>query len=93
MKRTAFYIDTSRGGITNFDDLYKALKNNYIRAAFVDVFLKEPPDYSHPIFKLKNFYFTPHIAGVTKEAEIKSANYTVKVIKRFLERKRINSIV
>ncbi len=93
MKKTAFYIDTSRGGITNFEDLYKALKRGYIKGAFLDVFPKEPPDYSHPVFKLKNFYFSPHIAGVTKEAEIKSAEYTAGIIKRFLQRKRINSII
>lgn len=93
MKRSAFYIDTSRGGITNFEDLYIALKKGYIRGAFCDVFPEEPPDYSHPIFKLKNFYYTPHIAGVTKEAEIRSAKYTVKVIKNFIKGKLNNYIV
>jgi len=91
MKRNAIIIDTSRGGILNFDDLYKILKIGKIRGAFCDVFPQEPPDYSHPIFNLKNFCFTPHIAGVTYEAEILQVRKTVETIKNFILKKPLKN--
>ncbi|MBQ8802815.1 MAG: phosphoglycerate dehydrogenase [Tyzzerella sp.] len=80
MKSNAVLINTARGGIVNEEDLYEALKNHVIRAAYFDVFTSEPPKEDEPLLLLPNFYLTPHIASRSKEAERKTADIATKVI-------------
>ncbi|NWY06502.1 GRHPR reductase, partial [Nothoprocta ornata] len=65
MKDTAIFINTSRGGVVNQDDLYQALANGRIAAAGLDVTVPEPLPTDHPLFKLKNCVILPHIASAT----------------------------
>ena len=58
MKRGAYLINLSRGGIVDEDALYQALKSKHIAAAAVDVFEHEP--YTGPLSKLDNVVLTPH---------------------------------
>lgn len=69
MKPTAYFINTARGGIHREDDLVEAIANGVIAGAGVDVFLDEPPSPDHPLFAFDNVIATPHIAGITAEAE------------------------
>ncbi|MBS0882372.1 phosphoglycerate dehydrogenase [Pantoea sp. JGM49] len=67
MKKSAFLINASRGGIVNEQDLYQALLDNVIAGAAADVFEQEPLT-EHPLFTLSNFIPTSHIAGYTDGA-------------------------
>jgi len=80
MKSSAVLINTARGGIVNEADLYEALKNKEIRAAYFDVFSTEPPAKDEPLMTLPNFYLTPHIASRSEEAEKNTADIATKVI-------------
>lgn len=80
MKSNAVLINTARGGIVNEADLYEALKNKVIRAAYFDVFTCEPPREDEPLLTLSNFYLTPHIASRSKEAEKNTADLATKII-------------
>ena len=80
MKQTAVLINTARGGIVNEKDLYAALSENRIKAAYFDVFSSEPPEEDAPLLTLPNFYLTPHIASRSKEAEKKTADMATKII-------------
>ncbi len=80
MRSNAVLINTSRGSIVNEHDLYEALKNNTIRAAYFDVFSTEPPMKDEPLLSLPNFYLTPHIASRSKEAEKNTADMATKII-------------
>ena len=72
MKKSARLINVARGGIINENDLSKALNEEKIAGAAIDVFEPEPPDFTSPIFKLdKNIVFTPHLGASTKEAQTK----------------------
>jgi D-3-phosphoglycerate dehydrogenase / 2-oxoglutarate reductase len=73
MKPDAFLVNTARGGIVNEDALYDALKSGKLRGAGLDVLDKEPPDADHKLFGLENVIFSPHMAGVTKEASDRMA--------------------
>lgn len=68
MKRTAFFLNTARGGIHKEDDLATALGQGLMAGAGIDVFLKEPPPADHPLLAFDNVIASPHIAGVTHEA-------------------------
>lgn len=73
MKRGAFLINTSRGGIVDETALFKALKEKKIAGAALDVFEKEPPPADLPFFGLDNVIVTPHMAAMTDLALINMA--------------------
>jgi phosphoglycerate dehydrogenase-like enzyme len=64
IKPGSFIINLSRGGLIDRNALEKALKEEKIGGAGLDVFWEEPPDPDDPIFKY-NVLATPHIAGTT----------------------------
>ena len=68
MKRTAFVVNTARGGIIDEAALYTALRDHAIGGAGIDAFDQEPAAPDHPLFELDNAIFTPHVAGLTTEA-------------------------
>ena len=68
MKRTAFFINTARGGLVDENALHTALTEGYIQGAAIDVMEKEPPDMDHPLFKLDNILITSHTAQFSDAA-------------------------
>jgi len=70
MQRSAFLINTSRGGVVDEDALKRALVDRRIAGAAFDVFATEPPDAgaARELLMLPNFMATPHIGGGTEEA-------------------------
>jgi len=79
MKRTAYLINTSRGPVVDEKALVKALKNNWIRGAALDVFEFEPK-LAFGLTKLNNIVLTPHIASATEETRSKMAELAAKNI-------------
>lgn len=67
MKKTAYLINTSRGGVVKTEDLKTALIEGWISAAAIDVFEIEPPT-DNDFLNLENLYVTPHIGGNAEEA-------------------------
>ena len=63
MKREAYFLALSRGQL--FDDmaLVKALRENWIAGAGLDVFPEEPPPPEHPIFDCPNVVMSMHTSG------------------------------
>jgi D-3-phosphoglycerate dehydrogenase / 2-oxoglutarate reductase len=78
MKPTAFLVNTARGGIINEDALYAALTSGKLRGAGLDVLDREPPDPKNKLFGLDNVIFSPHMAGVTTEANERMAIATIE---------------
>ena len=68
MKKGAFLVNTSRGGIVNEKDLYEALKNGHLAGAAMDVSAVEPVPADNPLRELDNVIITPHIGMYSKEA-------------------------
>lgn len=65
MKNTSIFINTSRGGVVNQEDLYEALSTGQIAGAGLDVTVPEPLPTSHPLFTVKNCVILPHIASAS----------------------------
>lgn len=65
MKKTAILVNTCRGPVVDEVALYKALRDETIMAAGLDVMVEEPPKPDHELFTLKNAIFSPHSAGPT----------------------------
>jgi D-3-phosphoglycerate dehydrogenase / 2-oxoglutarate reductase len=68
MKKSAFFIQTARGGIHDESALVEALREGRIAGAGLDVFVTEPPPFDHPLHGFDNVLLTPHNAGVTRQA-------------------------
>ncbi len=72
MKPTAYLINTARGPVINEKALIRALQEDWIAGAALDVF-EEEPEVPEELKALKNVVLTPHIASATKEARIQMA--------------------
>jgi len=80
MKKTAFLVNTARGGVVDEKALLKALNEGEIAGAALDVFEKEPP-LEWELVKHPRLVATPHLASSTKEAQVRVGELTVdKVI-------------
>jgi D-3-phosphoglycerate dehydrogenase len=73
MKRGAFLINNSRGTVVDLEALARALADNRLAGAAVDVFPVEPASnadrFVSPLQGLSNVILTPHIGGSTEEAQ------------------------
>lgn len=95
MKRTAILLNLGRGRIVNEKDLAKALDENIIMAAGLDVLEKEPIEKDNPLLKIKNkekLLITPHIAWTSIEARQRLVNEIYLNIKAFLQGKQRNRV-
>ena len=93
MKKDAFLINTSRGGIVDEEALYDALRNNKLRGAALDVYNNEPLRES-PLKELDNVIMTPHIGAYTEEAienmGIRAAQNLIDVLEGREPQNRVN---
>lgn len=85
MKRSAYLVNTARGGIIDEAALHAALIAGRIAAAGLDVFEAEPTPRDNPLLKLENVVASPHMAGVTTEAVAAMAVATAKNILSVLD--------
>ncbi len=81
MKKGAFLINTSRGGVIDELSLVAALQNGRLGGAALDVFEKEPP--SGAILSALNTILTPHIGGQTEEAQLDAVSVIGQKVRSF----------
>jgi glycerate dehydrogenase len=86
MKKNAVLLNLGRGPILNEQALAKALKEDWIAAAGLDVLSVEPMEKTNPLFEIKDsakLIITPHIAWATVEARQRVAEEVYKNIEAF----------
>lgn len=85
MKRTAYFINTARGGCVEQGGLIKALKEGLIAGAGIDVTVDEPMLPDNELLTLPNVILTGHSAwySVTSEADLyrRPATQVVQALK------------
>ena len=87
MKKNCIIINAARGGIINEIDLDKALNENLIFGAGIDVFEKEPPDNNNPLLKNEKVFLSPHTAAFTEECMTRMSIETIQNIIDFFDEK------
>lgn len=92
MKKTAYLINTSRGGVVNENDLAEALENGTIAGAGLDVLSAEPPKGGNVLIGAKNCLITPHIAWASLEARTKLLNIFLENVESFVKGTPVNVV-
>lgn len=82
MKPTSFLINTARGGIINESDLKKALIENRISGAALDVYENEPP-IDQELLSCTNLICTPHTGGNAYEAVVAMGISAIEHLKKY----------
>lgn len=93
MKRDAFLINTSRGGIVDETALIRCLKERRIAGAGLDVFVQEPLEKESPLKGLSNVILTPHTAALTRECVLRLALEATQSALAVLQGQRPQGIV
>ena len=87
MKTNCIVVNAARGGIINEVDLDKALREDLIFGAGLDVFETEPPKSDNPLLKNDKVFLSPHTAAFTEECMIRMGKETIQNIIDFFEKK------
>lgn len=86
MKSTAYLLNLGRGKIVVEEELAKALNDNLIEGAALDVLANEPIDAENPLFEVKEqekLFITPHIAWASVEARHVLVQEVIQNIRAF----------
>jgi D-2-hydroxyacid dehydrogenase (NADP+) len=89
MKPTAYLINISRGHIIDEKALGKALKEQWIAGAGLDVFSTEPLTQDSELWALPNMIITPHIAGFLADYNQRSTDFFCNNLKRYIQKKKL----
>ena len=97
MKPTAYLINTSRGALVDEEALARAVEEEWIAGAALDVLSQEPPSADHPLLHLDNVIVTPHAAfysdAAIAELETKAAANVADVLSGRLPKTVVNPAV
>ena len=83
MKPDAVLVNVGRGEVINEADLMEALKSKVIAGAALDVRAQEPP-VKGEMEEITNLILTPHVAGITKESQLRINEILVSNIMKVL---------
>jgi len=87
MKPSAVLINIGRGTLVQEPALVRALRENWIMGAGLDVFATEPLPADSPLWDLPNVVVTPHVAGTHPDYMARSADLFRKNLKLYLANK------
>ncbi len=85
MKPEALLINTARGPLCNYDDLYEALRDGVIGSAMLETFAIEPTPPDWPLLQLDNVTLTPHIAGASVRTTTFAAEQLAEDVRRYFD--------
>ncbi len=92
MKKSAFLINTARGGFVVENELAEALKSGIIAGYAADVILNEPMNKDCPLLACPNCVLTPHIAWAPKETRQRLLDIALENFKAWLDGNPINVV-
>lgn len=95
MKKSAYLVNVSRGGVIDEEALVRVLKERAIAGARLDVFKVEPINLDNPLLKLENVVLTPHVAGGGGAEEMmkERAEFIVRNIERIIKGQKPEKVV
>ncbi len=92
MKKTAYLINTSRGGVIDEPALARALSGGTIAGAGLDVMTVEPMRADNVLLTAPNCIITPHVAWASIEARTRLIKKVAENVNAFIDGKPINKV-
>lgn len=83
MKRHAVLVNVARGGVCDEAALLRALQEQWIGAAILDVFAQEPLPPDSPFWRLPNVLMSPHTSGHSRLYETRAAQVFAENLRRY----------
>ncbi len=93
MKLTAYLINVGRGETVDEDALVKALEQNWIAGAGLDVFSQEPLPIDSKLWELPNVIIGPHASGRLDNYDFLTTEFFCENLKRYIAGRRLRNIV
>jgi D-2-hydroxyacid dehydrogenase (NADP+) len=93
MKKTAYLVNVARGGIIDEVALVRALSENWIAGAGLDVFAAEPLPPESRLWNLPNVIITPHVAGDREDYNELAVNLFCENLSRYLDGQELINLV
>ena len=84
MKPGACIVNTARGGVLDEAAVAQALASGRLGAAALDVFEDEPLPARSRLAGIPNLYLTPHVAGLTVEANARTGDLVARLVRSAL---------
>ncbi len=84
MRKGAFFVNTARGPLVDYEALTEALKSRHLRGAAIETFAVEPVPADWELLHLENVTLTPHIAGASVKTVKFAAETTAEEVRRYL---------
>lgn len=82
MKKGAYLINASRGGIVDEAALAEVLQNGHLAGAAIDVFEEEPAK-ENPLLKMKQVVAVPHLGASTDEGQLRAGHEAARLVIEF----------
>ena len=83
MKKSAYFINISRGSVVDSSALARALKEGWIAGAGVDVADQEPAPADHPFYGCPNLIVTCHSAGFSPQRQVRLIGVLTENVRRY----------
>ena len=93
MKPTACIINIGRGGLIDETALIRALKENWIAGAGLDVTATEPLPADSPLWDFDNVILSPHVAGGMEDYVARATELFCENLRRYLSGKRLLNVI
>ena len=93
MKKDAVLINVGRGPTIDERAMIKALSENRIRGAALDVFDQEPVPHGHPFYAMENVLLSPHCADHTSDWLDNASLFFLAQLERFRSGQPLLNIV
>ncbi|MBO0793404.1 MAG: D-2-hydroxyacid dehydrogenase [Ktedonobacteraceae bacterium] len=93
MKKNAFLVNIARGNVCDEDALVRALREEWIAGAALDVFRQEPLPDDSPLYQLPNVIMSPHISGATPMYSERVLTIFEENLRRYLHGEPLYNVV
>jgi phosphoglycerate dehydrogenase-like enzyme len=93
MKPTAYLVNIARGAIVDEGALVRALREEWIAGAGLDVFEQEPLPSDSPLWGLENILISPHVAGFTPRYDARATALFAENLSRYLSGEPLLNLV
>ena len=84
MREGAYFVNTARGPLVDYEALTEALKSGHLRGAALETFAVEPAPADLELLRLENVTLTPHIAGASMKTIHHAAAAAAEEVRRYL---------